>query len=153
MKQLFVVLAALLVLPVILITETSAQANLNPNTLPQSHRWPINTDKSYANSQLDTSGTYKVGGLSRLGYKAYFADSAAGKVYVDYRVVGETIWTLKDSVTVAKTAAGHQEWVLRDGVTDKVPGIDIQIRLRKAFGASDNGVTTGTYSDAIIFKP
>lgn len=138
---------------VVAMTPAVAQTNNNPNSVPQYFKVALATSKAYANSQIDTSATYAIGGASHLAYNVYYADSAVTKTYLDYRIVGATAWTLKDSNSVTQTAAGYAEWVLRDGVTDKVPGLKIQIRFRKTFNASNNGVTSATYTDELNWKP
>jgi len=148
-----ITVALILLLVAVGISPAIAQDKSNPNTVPQYFKQALATTKAYANSQIDTSGTYNVGGATKLAYNVYYADSAVTKTYLDYRIIGATAWTLKDSNSVTQTAAGYAEWVLRDGITDKVPGLKIQIRFRKTFNASNNGVTSATYSDELDWKP
>lgn len=146
----------LLIIPLLLlatVTPAEAQTYMDPGTVPQYFVQPIASAKAYANSQADTTSAFVIGGASRLAYDVYYADSAVTKTYLDYRIVGDASWTLKDSVSITKTAAGRSEWVLRDGITDKVPGVKIEIRFRKTFNASNNGVTSATYTDELLWKP
>jgi hypothetical protein len=143
----------LCLLAVLVVAPAISQTNVDPGSVPQYFVDNIATSKAYVNSQKDTSRTYTAGGASRLAYNIYAADSISVKTYLDYRIVGDVTWTLKDSVTVTLTAAGYSEWVIRDAITDKVPGLKIQIRFRKAFLASNNGVTSASYSDILTWKP
>ena len=151
MKTFLLLLIPLLVLASVM--PAVAQTYIDPAAVPQYFTQPINTSKAYVNSQADTSSAFTVGGASKLAYNVYYADSAVTKIYLDYLIVGDASWTLKDSVSYTKTAAGRSEWVLPDAITDKVPGLKIQIRFRKTFSASNNGVTSATYSDELNWKP
>jgi hypothetical protein len=151
MKTFLMVLIPLLLLATVM--PAAAQNYMDPGSVPQYFIQPIVSSKAYVNSQADTSSAFTIGGASKLAYNVYYADSAVTKTYLDYRIVGNTAWTLKDSNSVTQTAAGRAEWVIRDGITDKVPGLKIQIRFRKTFSASNNGVTSATYSDELDWKP
>ncbi len=151
MKTVLMVLIPLLVMAV--VVPAQAQQVLDPGSAPQYFVHPLATSKTYVNSQADTSAAITVGGLSKLAYNVYYADSAVTKIYVDYRILGDATWTLKDSTSVTTTAAARAGWVLRDAITDKVPGLKIQIRFRRAFSASNNGVTSARYSDELDWKP
>ena len=115
--------------------------------------YPVCSGKAYANSQIDTSGVFDVGGVSRLSLRTTALDSASWITNIDYRSSSSGSWTAVAADTGLSTAATVREFVIRDQTTSKVTGVSGQIRLRKVWAASANGVTTATYTDQLFWRP
>lgn len=147
-------LGALMIL--LVATLAFGQTAKNPNTVPQYYVQTLASAKAYANSQIDTSAAYTLGGASRVSIYTAVLDSASYITKIDYRKSSADAWALIVSDTVAVTAGGaatYREWTLRDNTVEKVAGVSGQWRIRQAFAASDNGVTTATYTQKICWKP
>lgn len=110
--------------------------------------------KTYANSQNDTSATFKVGQFNRVGLLVSTKDSAAADLYVDTRPIGSSTWTQKyaDSVVTTTDAGTVKEIILRDATTERAPGVAVETRVRTAWRGSGNGVTSAKYSDVAYFR-
>lgn len=140
-------------------TQALAQMSMSPNTVPQYFYQTLQTNKVYGNDTVSLSGWYKLGGASHISYNIVTNDSVSVKVAVDYRYVGTTAVTAIDSTTLVGTSntGSRKEYVVRDAVTDKCPGLKIEMRFRTVFASSANGVNNGvtlpTFSNEIDWKP
>ncbi len=150
MKASCVVLLALALL--FTVSASYAQTLVNPAE-GKAFYYNVYSGKAYANSQIDTSAVFSVGGVSRLSLRTTYLDSASYITNIDYRASSSAAWVAIVADTVVATAAGVDEYVIRDNTVEKVPGVSGQIRIRKVWAASANGVTTATYSDQLFWKP
>lgn len=148
MKRLIAVLFMALAASLALAQTTS----LDPASAAP-YYWNVYSGKAYADSQIDTSRIFTVGGVSRLSLRCTALDSASWVTHIDYRTSSSASWALVATDTVIATAATVDEYVIRNATTENVPGVSGQIRIRKAWAASGNGVTTATYSDQLIWRP
>ncbi len=146
----------LLALALLFVTGAStAQVTADP-AVAKANVWPVYSGKAYANSQIDTSAIYSIGGCSRVSLLTSPKDSASYITNLDYRASASAAWSKVAADTVAVTAGGaatYHSWVIRDATTEKCPGVSGQIRFRKVFAGSDNGVTSATYTDQLYWKP
>ncbi len=146
----------LLALALIFVTGVSNAQTVADPSASKANVWPVRAGKSYANNQIDTSAAFSIGGCSRVSLLTVANDSCAYITNVDYRESASVAWTATAADTVTVTAGGavtYHSWVLRNHSTEKVPGIAGQIRFRKVFSASNNGVTSATYTDQLYWRP
>ncbi len=153
MKASCVVLLALALL--FTVSASQAQTIASPS-IAKAYIQPVYTAKAYANSQIDTSAVFSIGGCSLVSLLTISYDSTAYITNVDYRPSSSAAWVATAADTVTVTAGGattYHSWVLRNNTVEKVPGVSGQIRFRKVFSASNNGVTSATYTDQLHWKP
>lgn len=143
MKNILLVIVAL----VLIVGIGSAQSS-----------YVVKSSTANYNSRIDTVtitsvGGFSVGAFTRMSLVTY-TDSASIKIYVDYRVKGNSAWTLKDSVSVSATSATYSSWVLRDNATEVVSGVWVDYRFRFAFQASGNPAQASTkkYSANLYYR-
>lgn len=152
-------LAVLVSLPDLGNAQTSATPSLN-NTL---YSYTLASSKTYANSQTDTlpqptsTGTVVTfrGAPSLASLVMQPADSAVADVYVDARPIGMTTFTavLTDSIKGAASLIPTKEWLLRTHTAESLGGLYQEYRVRIAWRAAGNGVTTPTYTLKFMWKP
>lgn len=150
MKASCVVLLALALLFTVSVSYSQTVAN---PSIAKAYVQPVYSSKAYADSQVDTSAVFSIGGCSRVSLLTAYLDSASFITKVDYRASSSASWSQIVADTVTATAAGYRSYVLRDATTEKVPGVSGQIRFRKAWQSSGNGVTSATYTDQLYWKP
>lgn len=153
MKTMSVVLLTLAVLLTVGVADSQTVAS---PSIAKPFLQPVYTAKAYVNSQIDTSAIFNIGGCSRVSLLTISYDSTSYITNVDYRPSSSAAWVATSADTVAVVAGGavsYHSWVLRDNTTEKVPGMSGQIRFRKVFAASNNGVTAPTYTDQLYWKP
>lgn len=115
------------------------------NRMPSVGVTPFNA-LTYADDDIDTSGTYVVGGIDQLVLWINVSDSASVVYKFDYRVPSTSAWTAVTAAsadTVTKTAAGYAHIILRDNVTERIPGLYTQFRIRAEFQGSANSANSG----------
>lgn len=139
---------------VLLVTAVGfGQVYQNPNQVPQGFYVTLESSASYADAQIDTSAIYGIGGASRASLQLTYLDSINVDVYIDYRASSSGSWSNVWHDTTTATAAGVAEIIIRNATTELAPGVSGQIRVRHSFLASDNGVTSATYTSKLIWKP
>jgi hypothetical protein len=163
MKKL-IPLMAILVLLLCAFSEIShAQAmTASPTNQKFYYTYSVAVDSPFVASHIDTlpspsatATTIKIGGASTISATIAVTDTAAADVYVDYRTVGTTTWTVgvTDSIIVAATS-GKDQYVIRNNATEGILGLDTEIRIRVAFRASACGVAgTHRYTAKLLWKP
>jgi len=111
----------------------------------------LKLNRSYADTQLDTTATVQIGSYSRVGALFTCHDSAAVTIYAETQVKGLSSWVVKDSlsVTTSSNTGTSSEWILRDNTVEKVPGVSNTVRFRPKF-LTGNGVTSAKY-DLILY--
>jgi len=110
---------------------------------------------SFANSQIDTASLPSdIGIYNRVGLMNTFTDTVSVKIYLDYKTLNSSSWTVTDSVTYTNAATSSEnEWTLRNTTTDKMPGVATRYRFRYAFQSSGNGVAgTHKYTSVLNFR-
>ena len=159
-RKSFGVIAVMLILAVTFLVicckEAPAQQKNDVNKTAYFYQPVIS--KTYVNSQRDTSGTFKVGGASLSTFTITVQDSAAADIYVDTRENSGTTWgnVVTDSIITTNNAgntASPKEIILRNAVTDNILGISKTARIRVAFRALYNGVTSASYSVILNWIP
>lgn len=107
--------------------------------------WTV-ANKSYARNQTDTvTAPAYVARYGNVTLSFSAADSFNCKTYVQTRPQGGSTWTTKDSVSINTTSALKQEWVLRQGSTNLIPGVLIDVRFINVFAATINTLTSKKY--------
>lgn len=152
MKTMSVVLLTLAVLLTVGVADSQTVAS---PSISKSYLQPVYTAKAYVNAQIDTSAVFSIGGCSRVSLLTISYDSTSYITNVDYRPSSSAAWVAIAADTVAVVAGGatsYSEWVLRDNTAEVVPGVSGQIRFRKVFAGSGNGVTSPTYTDQLYWK-
>lgn len=115
----------------------------------------LKNNRAFVAAQADTMiPAYNMGAYNVVGLLFSAADSINGKIYADYRVIGASAWTLKDSVSIAHATTGskYQEWVLRSAAVDVLPYVAVDWRFRFVIGGSDIGVTSPTYNITLKYR-
>lgn len=109
-------------------------------------------NNTYVNSQADTARLTLYSSSANQITAAWTSDTVSVKIYVDTRVRGSSAWTVKDSVSYSGNGPQFNEWVLRDQVTNRIPGIYIETRLRYVFAGSGNATGTKKYTSTLKYK-
>jgi hypothetical protein len=157
MKRLWILGACLLQF----IAFLDAQTFKSPAGTATFYRHTIALDAAYTSSQNDTSGSVTIGGATYLTVTVTVNDSAKLDYYVDKRIrnaIGVTTWTniITDSLINTSSTSNSglkQEYILRLPGTEKLDGMDVNIRTRKAWRASQPGTSSATYSEILNWKP
>jgi hypothetical protein len=144
-------------LSLVFLVSATSQAQVYTGALGGYQSKTVINNKTYANSQLDTSATYLVGGLHSLALRYQYGDSISVIFTFDYRTVGSTSWTAAAAAvgdTVINTGdAGFGQVVLRNQTTERIPGMATQVRVRHIFAGSANSANSGArYSTFLNYK-
>lgn len=106
----------------------------------------LENNKTYANSQNDTAVYSANASFSGYLTGVFISDTVNVKIYIETRVRNLTAWTLKDSVSYSGNGSQTLEWTIRDAVTNRIPGLMIDIRSRFVFAGSGNAVGGKKYT-------
>jgi hypothetical protein len=108
---------------------------------------------TYANSQVDTLATKKVGAADLLSLFVKTTDSVEVVIYVDYSN-DNTTWSnvFEDSLESTSNTGAIGLYSIRDGDSDLFDNVVEFVRVRAAFRSSKNGVTSPAYTVAWYYN-
>lgn len=144
MKNAFLVFVAVFALVALFAAGSNAQMTTT-----------LMNNKTYANSQIDTSGSVDISGDIRDFLVLTSKDSMAADIYLDTKPPGSSTWTnqLTDSLVTTTSTGKVQEYVIRDFTVEKSPTAGVT-RLRVAQRASGAGAIVAHLKYyAVIWRP
>lgn len=155
MKHLGAIVLLILAAVVLTTVPVAAQIELNPNQQPMYYTLTHATAKTYTLGQVDTfpspsatNYSLYVGGSNRISATMIARDSISCTATFQYRVRGGVTWTsvAADSLAGTIDTLNVKEFNLRDHTTEKLVGLDIEVRVILTINAWKRGTTTPTYA-------
>lgn len=144
MKPKFALVALLFALLALFAVPANAQIAASPNTTPLFYSHTVANAKYYTNSQTDTlpqptamgvANTLKLGGVSEFTLCTQVVDTVSMDIYVDQRIIGDTVWTniKADSLSSTTVNKAFRLTVIKSPTVSLMTGLNVEIRIRNAF--------------------
>ncbi len=153
MKRIVLFLVMFIMTLFILTPVVQAQEWQNPNDYPGYYLISPFAAQEYSRSFADTSIAYNLGGAAFSSITIYHTDTMKADFYLDYKLRGDTTWTQGYADSIISTSAARQEIVFRKPGTDRIGGLDRQVRYRLSQRTTSNYDTSATHTDVINWKP